>query len=145
MKKVLSAVLALAMVFSLSCTAFAVEEVPYEPVATEETNIVPKSSLSLSFTSLGSGSRKTSSETYYISGEDAVLTINSCTWSPSSQDVKIGWYNVDTRVTYTVTYEGGDINSKRVNFSGVPDGDYKVCIVNGGSKSITGAMQYEVK
>ncbi len=36
MKKVLSAVLALAMVFSLSCTAFAVEEVPYEPVATEE-------------------------------------------------------------------------------------------------------------
>ncbi len=42
MKKVLSAVLALAMVFSLSCTAFAVEEVPYEPVATE-TNIVPKS------------------------------------------------------------------------------------------------------
>ena len=37
MKKVLSAVLALAMVFSLSCTAFAVEEVPYEPVATEET------------------------------------------------------------------------------------------------------------
>lgn len=106
MKKVLSAVLALAMVFSLSCTAFAVEEVPYEPVATEETNIVPKSSLSLSFTSLGSGSRKTSSETYYISGEDAVLTINS---------------------------------------SGVPDGDYKVCIVNGGSKSITGAMQYEVK
>lgn len=97
------------------------------------------------FTSLGSGSRKTSSETYYISGEDAVLTINSCTWSPSSQDVKIGWYNVDTRVTYTVTYEGGDINSKRVNSSGVPDGDYKVCIVNGGSKSITGAMQYEVK
>lgn len=61
------------------------------------------------------------------------------------QDVKIGWYNVDTRVTYTVTYEGGDINSKRVNSSGVPDGDYKVCIVNGGSKSITGAMQYEVK
>lgn len=60
MKKVLSAVLALAKVFSLSCTAFAVEEVPYEPVATEETNIVPKSSLSLSFTSLGSGSRKTS-------------------------------------------------------------------------------------
>ena len=118
MEKVLSAVLALAMVFSLSCTAFAVEEVPYEPVA---------------------------SETYYISGEDAVLTINSCTWSPSSQDVKIGWYNVDTRVTYTVTYEGGDINSKRVNSSGVPDGDYKVCIVNGGSKSITGAMQYEVK
>ena len=53
--------------------------------------------------------------------------------------------NVDTRVTYTVTYEGGDINSKRVNSSGVPDGDYKVCIVNGGSKSITGAMQYEVK
>lgn len=43
------------------------------------------------------------------------------------------------------TYEGGDINSKRVNSSGVPDGDYKVCIVNGGSKSITGAMQYEVK
>ena len=61
------------------------------------------------------------------------------------RDVKIGWYNVDTRVTYTVTYEGGDINSKRVNSSGVPDGDYKVCIVNGGSKSITGAMQYEVK
>ena len=74
MKKVLSAVLALAMVFSLSCTAFAVEEVPYEPVATEETNIVPKSSLSLSFTSLGSGSRKTSSETYYHPGAGCFFT-----------------------------------------------------------------------
>ena len=27
----------------------------------------------------------------------------------------------------------------------VPNGDYKVCIINAGSKSITGALQYEVK
>lgn len=99
----------------------------------------------LSFTSLQTNSKKLSSETYYISNEDAMLTINSCTWSPSSQDVKIGWYNVDNKVTYTVTYDGGDISSKKINSSGVPNGDYKVCIINAGSKSITGALQYEVK
>lgn len=70
MKKMLSVLLALAMVFSLSCTAFAVEEVEYEP-STEETIITPRSSLSLSFTSLQTNSKKLSSETYYISNEDA--------------------------------------------------------------------------
>lgn len=49
------------------------------------------------------------------------------------------------KVTGSKRCKPQDINSKRVNSSGVPDGDYKVCIVNGGSKSITGAMQYEVK
>ena len=52
---------------------------------------------------------------------------------------------VTVKVTYTVTYSGGDISSKKINSSGVPDGDYKVCIINAGSKSITGALQYEVK
>lgn len=56
MKKMLSVLLALAMVFSLSCTAFAVEEVEYEP-STEETIITPRSSLSLSFTSLQTNSK----------------------------------------------------------------------------------------
>ena len=144
MKKMLSVLLALAMVFSLSCTAFAVEEVEYEP-STEEAIITPRSSLSLSFVALQTNSKELSSETYYISNEDAMLTINSCTWNPSSQDVKIGWYNVDNKITYTVTYGGGDISSKKINSSGVPDGDYKVCIINAGSKSITGALQYEVK
>lgn len=143
MKKALSVFLVLAMIFSFSCTAFAVEEVESAPSA-EETVITPRSSLSLSFTSLGKNARRTSSETYYISDEDAMLTINSCTWSPSSQDVKIGWYNVDTGATYTVTYDGGEIDSKRINSKGVPDGDYKICIINAGSKSITGALQYEV-
>lgn len=144
MKKMLSALLTLVMVLSLSCTAFAVEEVEYEP-STEETVITPRSSLSISFTSLREDAKRTSSETYYISDEDAVLTITSCSWSPSSQDVKIGWYNVDTGITYTVTYEGGAISGKKINCSGVPDGDYKVCIINAGNKSITGAIKYEVK
>lgn len=41
--------------------------------------------------------------------------------------------------------DGGDISGKKINSSGVPNGDYKVCIINAGSKSITGALQYEVK
>ena len=123
MKKMLSVLLALAMVFSLSCTAFAVEEVEYEP-STEETIITPRASLSIPFVSLQTNSKELSSETYYISNEDAMLT---------------------NKVTYTVTYSGGDISSKKINSSGVPDGDYKVCIINAGSKSITGALQYEVK
>ena len=48
MKKMLSVLLTLVMVFSLSCTAFAVEEVEYEPSA-EETVITPRSSLSISY------------------------------------------------------------------------------------------------
>lgn len=140
MKKMLSVLLALVMVFSLSCTAFAADEVEYEPSA-EETVITPRSSLSLSFTSLRPGARKTSSETYYISDENATLIINSCTWSPSSQDVKIGWYNVDTGKVHYVLYEGGEISDERINSKDIPDGDYKVCVVNAGSKSITGALK----
>ncbi len=144
MKKLMSAILALAMVFSLSCTALAVEEIEYEAPAGESI-IVPQSSLSLSFTALRANAKKLSSETYYISGEDAVLTIKSCTWSPSSQNVKIGWYNVDTKVTYTVTFSEGEISDHKINSKGVPDGDYKVCVMNVGSKSISGALKYEVK
>lgn len=48
-------------------------------------------------------------------------------------------------VLLALAIDGGDISGKKINSSGVPNGDYKVCIINAGSKSITGALQYEVK
>ena len=96
------------------------------------------------FSNLAAGSRKLSSEVYYIEDEDAMLKISSATWDPASQNIWIGWYNVDTGVEYYVEYTGGDISSRRINSNGVPDGDYKIFVKNVGTRAVTGALQYSV-
>lgn len=147
MKKLLGLLLSLVMVFTLSSTAFAAGSVPLAPDpvgTTSDSEISPYAVLTLSFSNLSAGIRKTSSETHYIEDEDALLTINSATWSLASQKVWIGWYNVDTGVEYYVEYSGGDISNSRINSKDVPDGDYRIFVKNVGTSSITGALQYEV-
>lgn len=144
MKKLLAMLLALMMICSLSVTAFAAEEISDEPISITEDGVAPASVLSISFSNLAAGSRKLSSEVYYIEDEDAMLKISSATWAPASQNIWIGWYNVDTGVEYYVEYSGGDVSSRRINSNGVPDGDYKIFVKNVGTRAVTGALQYSV-
>ena len=102
--------------------------------ATQETSIVMRATGKFDVEVPADTIVKASSSFPLESGE--TVTVNA-SYSPRSADVE--------KVTYTVTYDGGDISSKKINSSGVPNGDYKVCIINAGSKSITGALQYEVK
>ena len=145
MKKILSLVMAMCLTFAMGATAFAAD-VPLgsNSVATITNGITPNAVLSFNFTNLPAGSNTQSSETYYISNSNATLTISSCTWSPASQNVHIGFYNVSTGTLYYVTYSGGAIYSQGINSSGIPNGDYRVCVQNAGTSSITGTIQYRV-
>ena len=146
MKKLISVVLVLVLMFSLSCSAFATSNTESLPVSVEQHGeIVPFSTLSFSFSYLRAGNMILSDETYYIKDENGTLTIESCTWDPSSQDVYIGWYNAETGKLYSVTYSDGEIANKKINSSGIPDGDYNVCVMNAGTKSISGAIKYKVR
>lgn len=137
MKKITSAFLAVVMLVSLCVSAVAVED-------TEETTVTPRSTMSLSFSDLQPNEIALSSQFHSVSDHDALLEIISCTWGPASQAVRIGWYNVDTGELYSVRYTGGSVQDERINSNTVPDGDYKICIKNVGTKAITGAMNYRV-
>lgn len=137
MKKITSAFLAVVMLVSLCVSAVAVED-------TEETAVTPRSTTSITFSDLQPNKIALSSQIYSVSDHDALLEISSCTWALASQAVRIGWYNVDTGELYSVRYTGGSVQDERINSNTVPDGDYKICIKNVGTKAITGAMNYRV-
>ena len=102
-----------------------------------------RSSSSFSF-SLSSNTSKRSSETYYITQGSDYLTINSLTWTPSGQNVAVGFYNVNTDTAYTVTYSGGSVVNGLISTSTVPTGEYKIYVRNAGSKSISGSISYSM-
>ena len=56
----------------------------------------------------------------------------------------IGFQNVDTNTQYGVVYSGGEIRSKAISTGNLPDGDYRVIVVNYGTKSVTGTLRYSV-
>ncbi|MBG0967243.1 hypothetical protein [Bacillus sp. SRB1LM] len=79
-------------------------------------------------TSLGINSYAKSSNTFYIN-KGEVVTINSCTWNPSGQNIQIGFINAKTGTQYwTSNYSGGSISSgSRVSLGG-PSGEYYVAV-----------------
>lgn len=109
-----------------------------------ENGIAPLSVLSMSFSNLGKNQFITSAETYYIDSKDAMLTINSLTWNPPSQDLRVGWYDVETGDAVYTLCTGGDVSGRQLNSSKLSTGEYKIYIKNVGSKAVTGALQYEV-
>ncbi|HFJ9465842.1 hypothetical protein NST86_32275 [Bacillus sp. FSL L8-0199] len=79
-------------------------------------------------TSLGINTYAKSSATYYMNRGETV-TVNSCTWSPSGQNVQIGFINAKTGTQYwTKNYSGGSISSgTKVSIDG-PAGEYYVAV-----------------
>lgn len=105
---------------------------------------MPLANLSMAFSNLGPGKFITSDETYYINDADSILTIESMTWKPASQDIRVGWYNVKTGDAVYTLCTDGDVSNRRLNSSRLDKGDYKIYIKNVGDQSVTGALQYEV-
>lgn len=154
MKKIISMLMVLIMICSMACSACATEVVdngdgPWEvveiePGGNDDDPVMPIAALSLSFSNLASRGVVYSADEYYVENEDSKIRINTATWQSANQDIGIGWYNVDTHYLYYASYSGGSLVNQRVTSQGLPDGDYKVIIINLGTKPITGTMQYTV-
>lgn len=154
MRKIISMIMVLIMISSMACSACATEVVDneegswkvveIEPGGADDDPVMPIAALSLTFTNLESRGVVYSADEYYVKNEDSKIRINTATWASANQDIGIGWYNVDTHYLYYASYSGGSLVNQRVNSQGIPDGDYKVIIINLGTKPITGTMQYTV-
>ena len=150
MKKLLCMFFVLLLCFSFPFSAMACEPSEDDPVniitidpATEADDLIqPYATLSFSF-NLTPGNYKTSSEVYYVSNSDAVLIITSCTWDNASEALGIGWYNIETGLIHYVRYTGGAAIGN-ISTSGVPDGEYKIVVLNLGDRDVTGAIRYRV-
>lgn len=105
-----------------------------------------KATFNISSSSLGANSYTKSSNTYYIK-KGEIITINSCTWSPSGQKVQIGFVNATNGNQYwTSNYSGGSIASgSRVSMDG-PAGEYYVAIgtpsTNNANINVTGQFKF---
>ena len=117
------------------------ESVEVEP---DGSDVMPIAALSLSFSDLASRGVVYSADEYNVAHVEPTIRIHSATWASANQDIGIGWYNVDTQHLYYASFSGGSLVNKRVTSQGLPDGGYKVIIINLGTKPITGAMQYTV-
>lgn len=138
MKKYISCLLVIVMMTSMACPAFACE------VEAVGTDIMPYSAMSLVFSNLAPGARVYSAATYYISNEDAQINIYSCTWAPATQNIIIGYYNVDTGAIYGCSFADGEIDPIYITSNNVPDGEYQIYIQNTGTKNVTGVLKYSV-
>ena len=141
MKKILCLAFAIVVLLSLSIPAFAAEN--GLKFSSSKNSIHPRGVLSLAGT-LVANSWIMSDDIYYVHDGNMTIHISSCTWSPSSQEIEIGLFNVDTRKHITVTLSGGETGSANVTTNGVPAGDYSVSILNNGPKEVTVAMSYSV-
>lgn len=146
MRKFVSLLLALMIVFSMAGVAFATE-IPAEQMSPEEEvpiidQIVPFD-VTQDFSSLAK-------QNYVHCGECQVtqgvtkLKITSCTWLPT-YDIEIGFYSNSTLNRYGVVYSGGKINNSTITTKNVPSGSYWIYIRNNGNGTISsGSLFYNV-
>lgn len=152
MKRIISFLLVLAIVVSFAAPAFASEvendvEVEWIECQLEEPwvdEIMPRATLALDFSNLAPDGYKRGSEVYYIDDAYTYLKVISASWNSQDEEVGIGWYNTKTNIIYFARYKGGSVTNKRINSSGLPEGNYNVVIMNLGDLNITGNMQYTV-
>ena len=77
-------------------------------------------------------------------GETGVLEITTCIWTPTTNTLYIGFYNVDTATGYAYPFTGGSA-SGTYSWPDLPVGQYIVYVRNMSSRTITdGTMRYNV-
>jgi len=83
--------------------------------------------------------------TYDVSeGESLNLEIVRCIWTPTTNTLYIGFYNVDTATGYAYPFTGGSA-SGTYSWPDLPAGQYIVYVRNMSSRTITdGTMRYNV-
>jgi len=84
--------------------------------------------------------------TYDVSeGESLNLEIVRCIWTPTTNTLYIGFYNVDTATGYAYPFTGGSA-SGTYSWPDLPVGQYIVYVRNMSSRTITdGTMRYNVR
>ena len=96
--------------------------------------------------SLASGEYVYSSTSYDISSSDREIKIDQVTWWAPTNDLVIGWYNTQTGNYYGASVSGGNVSDLTITSSGVPDGLYKVYVMNYGTTTLeSGTLIYNVK
>lgn len=77
-------------------------------------------------------------------GETGVLDITTCIWTPTTNTLYIGFYNVDTATGYAYSFTGGSA-SGTYSWPDLPAGQYIVYVRNMSSRTIAdGTMRYNV-
>lgn len=153
MKKIVSLVCIMLLILSFSIPASAASQLGFVEDVHEEilqetdsslSNPVVRASLTSFSFNLSSSTSKKSSETYYIYQGKGSLYISSLTWSPTGQNIKVGYYNVETGKTYVVEYSGGSVTDKTLGTKNVPDGEYRIYVYNAGTKIVEGTISYQM-
>ena len=76
-------------------------------------------------------------ENVITAGATASLYVNTCVWSPESNDLEIGIYNWTTGENWYVVRAGGQVNNYRKIFYNLSAGTYSVYIRNRGTNALT--------
>lgn len=110
-----------------------------------ESTIMPRAGFTISSSRLTAESTTKSVSTYYIEeGEDSLEY--SMNWSPTGQDVKIGFKNKESGTLYLTSAKSGGSASGTVSTVGVPDGEYYVvvfaCSDNTASVSVNATCEW---
>ena len=143
MKKITTILLALILVLSIPTTAFAAEVVI--PSVPNPDLIAPRATLAISFNYIAAGTYKQSTERYTLQPGESILHVTSCTWSPGSQKIFVGFKNIDTGTIYGVYFSGGETDPVDITTANLPDGEYYVAVKNAGSTNVTGVLRYWVE
>jgi len=145
--------IALVLVFSMMFMCMSAQaadttegDVFYTLEAAEGENVTPRAVTSLNLGGLASGGYVYSSTSYYISNSDSKIKIDQVTWWAPTNDLVIGWYNTQTGNYYGSSVSGGNVSNLTITSSGVPDGLYKVYVMNYGTTTLeSGTLIYNVK
>lgn len=164
MKKNISFLIALALILSLSCYAYAVEKtsdygddsiVLTEEISIEDITVVPIAKVSvgrsvnaynrLEFAGCEENGVWTNMESYVLAdGENPILDVNICVWAPETNNIHIGFYNPYEGKGYFKVKSGGKISGKNT-YHNLPAGEYWVYIRNISKPTISsGYMLYDV-
>ena len=113
---------------------------PIEQAATRSPSNV------ITFTDLDVSYGKFSNDTYYIESGKDKLVIESLSWSPSGQDISVGFTNVQGEGTYVIGCSGGAVADKVISTANMPSGEYYVCVINyNGPEPVTGSLTFSWK
>lgn len=168
MKKIISIILSIILIFSLTAAAFAVETTPSEniiivdtsdpeiadftvddiqlaPFCADESTYGLYASRYFTFNDLSSNAIYSDFVEYEIQqGEGVSLTVTSSTWYPHTCDIEIGIYDLSRGVTYESIQSGGSFSGTLV-FGDLDASNYMVYVRNLGVRTITsGAIRYTI-
>lgn len=154
-KKMIAVLLSLAVAMSFGVTAFAAESEATVPAPVKagmvgDEGVMPMSgTFSIPFSNLGINHYIAYGGTFSLNGNEKLGY--KASWTPTTQEIKIGVRNINTGEIYDKVIYGGNADST-LNLSTdpsrkVPAGQYQVVVINpyGASSTVSGNINFEWK